>query len=199
VNRQDRVKEIARREALASAWVKSAKELRAEVEAEALAEYEENGNGVTWTMRDLGKVTLPLSTEAPVISDVEALTKWAKIRHPENVETVEQVRAAFQTWLLQNAEIVADGVVMDPETGEVIPGMAVREGGKPKALTITVERPVKELLANYATTSSAYGRWKSASPSGYRTTTRTTTRSTTPPTTNWRSKSRPVPALPQQP
>lgn len=150
MNRADKVKEAARREALGAAWIAKGKELRVEVEADALAEYEREGNGVTWTFRDLGRVTLPLTTEAPVIADIDALLKWVKERHPENVETVEQVRAAFQKWLLENAQITEDGTVIDPETAEVIPGMGVREGGKPKALTITVDRPVKELLANYA-------------------------------------------------
>lgn len=68
MNRTDLTKEIARREALASAWSASAKELRAELELAARREFEENGTGVTWTMRDLGRVTLPLTTEAPVIA-----------------------------------------------------------------------------------------------------------------------------------
>lgn len=149
MNRTDLTKEIARREALASAWSASAKELRTELELAARREFEENGTGVTWTMRDLGRVTLPLSTEAPVIADIDALVKWCKERHPENVETVEQVRAAYQTWLLGNG--VCDGeFVVHPETGEVIPGLAVREGGKPKTLTVTVDREVKALYAKYA-------------------------------------------------
>jgi hypothetical protein len=152
LSRAEKVQEIARREAFAAAYVNAAKELRAEVEADARKEWEENGNGVTWTIRDVGKVCLPLSKEAPVISDIEALLGWTKQRHPEQVQVVEQVRAAYQTFLIQNGVCVGD-VVMDPDgTGEAIPGMAVRAGGQPKALSITVERPVKELLADYATT-----------------------------------------------
>lgn len=149
MNRQDKVKEIARQEAIAAAWKENAARLRAEVEAEAKEEFEANGNGITWNFRDLGKVTMPLSTEAPVVADIDALLKWCKERHPENVETVEQVRAAYQTWLLGNAKCDGD-LVVHPGTGEVIPGMAVRQGGQPKALTITVDRDVKALYANYA-------------------------------------------------
>lgn len=149
MNRAELAKEVARREALAVAWTDSAKELRADLHRRALAEFEQEGTGVSWTIRDLGKVILPLSTEAPVISDLDALLKWVKERHPEHVETIEQVRAAFQTWLLQNVEITETGDVVSPD-GEIVPGMAVREGNKPKSLTITVETPVKRLFATYA-------------------------------------------------
>jgi hypothetical protein len=151
MNRADKAREAARRDALASAWAASAKTLRGELEAEALAEFEEDGTGVSWTVRDLGRVTLPLSQEAPVIADIDALVKWVKERHPEHLETIEQVRAAFQTWLLQNVQITTDGDVIDPGTGEIVPGMAVREGNRPKSLSITVEPATKRLLAQYAT------------------------------------------------
>jgi hypothetical protein len=150
MNRTDRAREIARREALGAAWAASAKTLRQELAAEAVAEFEEHGNGVTWTMRDLGRITLPLTEEAAYITDIGHLLKWAKERHPENVETVEQVRAAFQSWLIGNATVAEGGVAVHPETGEVIPGMGVREGGQPKSLSITIARDAKALLASYA-------------------------------------------------
>jgi hypothetical protein len=150
MNRFERAKEIARREALGAAWAASAKTLRQELADEAVAEFEANGNGVTWTMRDLGRVTLPLSEEAAYVANIDDLLKWVRVRHPEHVETVEQVRPAFQSWLLGNAQIAEGGAVVDPETGEVISGMAVREGGRPKALTITIARDAKALLASYA-------------------------------------------------
>jgi hypothetical protein len=150
LNRTDLIREMARREAMAAAWAKSAKEIRARVEADARAEFEANGNGVTWTMRDLGKVILPLSVEAPTVADADVLLKWVAKRHPEQVETVLQVRPAFQTWLLKNVQIGEGAVVIDPETGEVVPGLGVREGGRPGALTLRVDAPVKQLLANYA-------------------------------------------------
>lgn len=149
-NRFDRAREVARLEALADAYKTVARERRAELDAEARAEWEANGCGVTWRMPDLGRVCLPLTEEAPWIADIDALLKWAKERHPENVETVEQVRAAFQKWLLDNVQITEGGAVVDPETGEVVPGMAVREGGQPKALTVTLDRDVKALFADYA-------------------------------------------------
>jgi hypothetical protein len=161
VNEQDLTKEIARREALAAAWRDSAGQLRQELEQRALAEHQRHGGGFTLNFRDLGKVVLPVTTEAPVIADAEPLVKWVKARYPENVETAEQVRPAFQKWLVENATVVdvghpddnrvaVDRVVVDPQTGEVIPGMKVREGGQPRALTITVNRDAKALYASWA-------------------------------------------------
>jgi hypothetical protein len=147
----DLAKEIARREAMGTAWTDSARPLREALHAKARKVYEDEDSGVTWTLRDLGKVILPLSTEAPQISDIAALLKWCKERHPEHVETVEQVSSAFQSFLLKTCEITAEGVVIDPETAEVVPGMSVREGGKPKSLSITIDREPKALLAHWAT------------------------------------------------
>jgi hypothetical protein len=145
----DLAKEVARREALAAAYAASAKQLREELDRRARTAYAEQGVGVSWKVPDLGRITLPLSEEAPVISDIEALTKWVRERHPEEIQTVEQVRAAFQTWLLQHVEITTDGDVITPD-GEIVPGMAARSGGQPKSLTITVDPGVKRLFATYA-------------------------------------------------
>lgn len=149
MNRFDRAREIARREALAAAWADSAKTLRSELDQEARAEYAANENGVTWTWRDFGQVVLPLSNEAVVVQDIDLLKAWVKEHHPEQIRVVEEVWSTFQTHLLKNGVVTADGV-KDPATGEVIPGLGVRPGGVPKSLTITVEKTAKELYAAYA-------------------------------------------------
>jgi len=150
VNRADKIAEITKREALAAAWKKSATELRDEVQAEALAEFERDGTAPSWTIRDVGRATLPLSNESVVISDIDALLKWVQDRHPENVETVAQIRPAYVTWLIQYAQRHADGVVLDPNTDEVIPGLAIRAGNVPGTLAIVPERGIKGMLAAWA-------------------------------------------------
>ncbi|HWB34931.1 MAG TPA: hypothetical protein VHA75_02800 [Rugosimonospora sp.] len=150
LTRADKIAEITKREALAAAFRKSAASLREELQAEALAEFETNGTAASWTIRDVGRATLPLSQQAVVIADPDALAKWTKDRHPEHLETVEQVRSAYQTYLLQNAQPHPDGVVLDPITDEVIPGLAVRAGNVPGTLTIVPERGVKAVLAGWA-------------------------------------------------
>lgn len=149
MNRFDRAREIARREALAAAWSDSARTLRNELDTEAREEYAANGNGITWTWRDFGQVTLPLSNEAIVVTDIDVLKKWVKEHHPEQIRTVEEVWPAFQTHLIKNGVITAEGV-KDPATGDVVPGLGVRPGGVPRALTVTVDKDAKQLYANYA-------------------------------------------------
>lgn len=146
MNRTDRVREILRLEGLADAAKKRAAEHRAALDAEARTELEQHGTAPSWRLPDIGTVTLPLTKEAPVIADIEALTKWCLERHPDEVETVHQVRASFQAALL--ARVVCDGdVVVDPATGEIVPGVAVRVGGVPQSLSI---RPSRTARAAYA-------------------------------------------------
>ncbi|HWB36856.1 MAG TPA: hypothetical protein VHA75_12600 [Rugosimonospora sp.] len=149
LTRSDKVAEITKREALADAYKRSAAVLREALQAEAIAELDREGTAPSWTIRDLGKAVLPVSVEKPYIADTDALVKWVKERHPEHVETREDVRAAFQTWLLQYAQ-PADDVVVDPESGEIIPGMAVRQGNLPGTLTITPDKAVKAQLREWA-------------------------------------------------
>ncbi|MGW4467500.1 hypothetical protein [Micromonospora sp. NPDC004704] len=146
MTRVERVQEILRLEGLADAATKRAKEVRAALDTEARAELEEQGTAPSWRMRDIGTVALPLSKEAPVISDIDALLAWCKERYPTEVEAREQIRAAFQTALLTRVACAGD-VVVDPETGEVVPGMAVRAGGMPRTLTITASRDAKAVFA----------------------------------------------------
>lgn len=143
MNRTDRVREVLRLEGLAAAAKKRAAEHRAALDAEARAELDQHGTAPSWRMPGIGTVALPVSTEAPVIDDIAALTKWCRERHPSEVETVEQIRPAFQAALL--ARLVCDGdVVVDPDTGEIVPGMAVRRGGMPMSLTIRPSREVRD-------------------------------------------------------
>ncbi|TDC48847.1 hypothetical protein E1258_27630 [Micromonospora sp. KC207] len=146
MNRTERVQEVLRLEGLADAAKKRAAEHRAALDADARAELEREGTAPSWRLPDIGTVALAVSKEAPVVADIEALTKWCLARYPGEVETVHQIRASFQTALL--GRVVCDGdVVVDPGTGEVVPGMAVRLGGMPQSLSI---RPSRDARAVYA-------------------------------------------------
>lgn len=146
MNRVDRVREVMRLEGLAQAAYRRAAGHRTELEREARTELEREGTAPSWRLPNIGTVALPLSKEAPVIADIDALAEWVQQRHPSEIEHRRQVRPAFQAALLQHVTC-ADGVVIDPETGEVIPGLAVRPGGVPKALTIVASRDAKAILA----------------------------------------------------
>jgi hypothetical protein len=148
LNRFDRVREVLRLEGLAAAANRRAREHRTALEEEARAELAREGTAPSWRSPDIGTVALPLTTEAAVVADIDALTKWVTARYPTEVETVPQIRAAFQAALLQRATCDGD-VVVDPGTGEVIPGLAVRQGGQPKTLTITASRDARAVFARH--------------------------------------------------
>ena len=146
MNRIERIQEILRLEGVATAARRQAEQRRAELDAEARAELEAQGTAPTWRIPGLGTVSLPVSKEAAVVADTAAFAAWCAQRHSANVETVTVVRPAFQAALL--ARVVCDGdVVVDPDTGEAIPGLAVRPGGQPRALTIRADRDVTRAAA----------------------------------------------------
>lgn len=121
--------------------------LRDELEAEARADYETTGGALSRKFPNLGRVVLPLTDEAAVVADEDALLAWVKARRADQVETVERVRPAFITWLL-GAVTCTDGMAVLED--EVVPGLAVREGGQPKSLSITPDKAAKDLFAEVA-------------------------------------------------
>lgn len=135
-----------RLEALAAAAKSAAADHRAELNAEAAAELEREGTAPTWRLADLGTVTLPVSKETAYVAAPQAFIEWCMQRYPSEVETVVQLRPAFQAALLQRLHLEGDSAV-DPATGEEVPGLAVRPGGTPKSLSI---RPTPEAGAVFA-------------------------------------------------
>lgn len=73
---------------------------------------------------------------AVAVEDPAAFIAWAKQERPELVKVAESVRAADA----KKALVVADGKVIDPKTGEVVPGAAVTPG----KVTATVRPDVIE-------------------------------------------------------
>lgn len=145
MNRVERLQELFRLEGLITAARERVTDHRAALGAEAAGEYEREGMAPTWRWPDLGTVILPVSKETPVVADPEALVEWCRQRHPSELETLVQIRPAFQAALMHRVSPSGD-VVIDV-TGEVVPGLAVRAGGVPKALTI---RPTSDATALFA-------------------------------------------------
>lgn len=148
VSRLDRVQEVLRLEGLAAAASARAAAVRAGLAEEARAEFVREGTAPSWRMADVGVVALPISKEAVFVADADALVKWCKERHPHQIRTREEIWPGFQTQLLADCVPAGDGAV-DPKTGEVVPGLAVRKGGQPKTLTITAEGGVKRAYVEH--------------------------------------------------
>lgn len=146
MNRTERLQEVLRLEGLAAAANARAKAHRDELSLEARAELDREGSAPTWRLPDLATISLAVSKETPFVADDWQLLQWCKDRHPDQVETVEQVRGTFRSSLLVTGIISGESVV-DNLTGEVVPGLAVRVGGIAQSLTIRPSHAAKALFA----------------------------------------------------
>lgn len=72
----------------------------------------------------LGKVSKVAGRNSPSVVDEVALVKWVKANHP--TEIVETVRDSYRSHLLETAK--RHGMAVDETTGEVVPGIEMREG-----------------------------------------------------------------------
>jgi len=149
MNRAEIVRGVLIWEQVAAAAKERAGEFRERLNADARAEFDEQGTAPTWRLPDIGAVTLPVSVETPYVADMEALQKWAADRYPAEVETVVQLRPEFVAGLTARV-IVDDGQVIDQTLGEVVPGFGVRAGGIPKALSIRPTPAAKSMIREVA-------------------------------------------------
>lgn len=147
MNRKDVVRNVLIWEQVAASATARAAEYRKQLNADAVAELEEQGTVPTWRMPDIATVSLPVSRERPVVVDERELLGWVQRRHPTEVET--RVRRGFLS-VVDTKVVVDDGVVVDRETGELVPGMKLQEGGIPGTLRILAADAVKPLIAAHA-------------------------------------------------
>lgn len=164
MNRQEKVSRLLMLEQAAAALRARAGEIRDELTQDACAELDEQGTVPTWRVQDIGTVILPVSQETVHVRDEAALLEWVKAcpGNPADViETIERVKPSYLADLLALVTVV-DGKVID-DLGTVIPGLAVRPGGVPQALTFRptrdarlVAREVAERLVDRLTDALAY-------------------------------------------
>lgn len=130
--------EVARAVAVCEAL---AKELRAALSADALAEFEEQGTRPTWRM-DGVTVAAAFTRPGVEVVDEEALVRWVASRHPTEITQV--IRPAFRTALL--AEVAERGDPPCSRDGEVIPGLMWRRGGEFSHVTVKPAGDLKRQL-----------------------------------------------------
>lgn len=154
MNRADAVKAIVWLDQVAARAKLEAAAIRAAIEADAKAELAEQGTAPTWRLPDLGTVALSVSHEAVVVADEDAFTKWVAERYPTEVVQVLRVRPAWRAGFLDRAgaypAAVGELVAVDPETGEIVPGLVVRPGGQPVGITIRPSTEAKQVYAAVA-------------------------------------------------
>ncbi|MFC7276267.1 hypothetical protein ACFQS1_19920 [Paractinoplanes rhizophilus] len=130
MNRAEMTRRVLLLEAARDQIDAKARALREDLNADARAEYEEQGSAQTWRF-DIGTWSQGISKEAPVVEDPSVFAAWVKGRWPS--EVMEVVNPAFQRALLARLTPMGESVV-DQRTGELVPGLAVRPGGVPLTL-----------------------------------------------------------------
>jgi len=146
VNRFEMTRQVLLLEAAAAQLKVRAASVRADLNADARAELAEQGTRPTWRT-EMGTWSLPVSEEAATVTDGAQLARWVKQRYP--TEIVETVNPAFQTALLARLQPNGD-VVVDPSTGEVVPGLGVRPGGVPLTLRFRADATAQAVAADAA-------------------------------------------------
>ena len=151
MNRSDLIKAVIWLDQVASQAKSEAAKLRDELAADARAEFDEQGAAPTWRIPDLATVAASVSHESAYVEHEAEFTRWVAERYPHNIAQV--VRPAFAKVLLESAAIHyhgADLIAADPETGEVIPGVAVRPGGVFAGLSIRPTSAAREVFGALA-------------------------------------------------
>jgi hypothetical protein len=149
VNRFELIRRTLMWQQVAAAARAKESALRDQLTADARAEYAEQGTAPTWRLPDIGTVSLPVSKETVYVADEAALLAWVKEHYAGEVETLERVRPAFLGGLLSAVEPAGD-VACVPLTGQVIPGLAVRQGGAPGSLSFRPSTLAKQVAAEGA-------------------------------------------------
>lgn len=151
------VKELTATLAKITAYVGAVKDtetlLRNQLEQRLLALHDETGTKSLTVKDDNGDelvtytVVQPQASDTIKVTDPEAFLDWVLANFPTEVETITQVRPAFQARLL--SRIVANGgVLYDSETGEPIEAAGVEHvhtpAGDPTGITTSWKRATKD-------------------------------------------------------
>jgi hypothetical protein len=74
----------------------------------------------------VAKSTLMTPNPKPVVSDEAAFTGWVEGFRPD--EIIKTVRDSYKRVVLERLAATPDGTAIDPETGEVVPGVRFTTG-----------------------------------------------------------------------
>jgi hypothetical protein len=148
MNRSDIVARTIWLKQLATAALDARKNLIAELNADARAEFEEQGTASTWRIKGMATVPQAQTADAVVVVDEDKFLDWVQARHPTEVETVTHVRPAFRALVLGKLVKVAGDVCHID--GEVVPGVEFKPGGEFIGISVTPTAAAKEAFTAVA-------------------------------------------------
>lgn len=122
---------------------------RAALDEQAREEYERQGSAPTWRFPGVGTVPLSLTTDQVVVDNPVTYLAWMRDRGPHQIETVEQVRPAFDKQFRESVAKYGDPP-RDPATGELVPGLRFVPGGRPKGVSVRPADGAKQRMTAMA-------------------------------------------------
>jgi hypothetical protein len=126
--RIERLQALAWLDALADQAKEHAQRIRVELETEANAEYVASGMAPTWRS-DVATVSARVSNPAVFVANPGQLVEWMIERHPDRVTVTPVPDESFVRALMKRCRPSGD-VVVDPRTGDTVPGLGYRTGGR---------------------------------------------------------------------
>ena len=127
MNRKDLIARFIWFDEISKAAARAKKDIAANLNADARAEFEEQGTASTWRIPGMATVPQSVTNDAVVVKDEARFVEWVARRYPTEVEMV--VREAFREKLLQDLIRVDADDVCHVE-GELVPGVEFRKGGE---------------------------------------------------------------------
>lgn len=120
---------------------------REQLEAQARAEFTRDRVAPTWRIEGIGTVPLSLTGDRVDVVDEAAYRAWVAARHPDNIETITQIRPAFDKAVRTAA---AKRKAACTAEGEAIPGLQFVAGGVPKGIAVRAGDDAKASAAALA-------------------------------------------------
>lgn len=133
MNRAQRAQRIVQLEQLAAYAQQKADDLRVDLATEAHAEYQEHGSVPSWRFPGVAQIGLTVGRRRTVVADESAFTGYVLSEFPDEIEP--KVRQQFRKILLERLIEFPDGL-MDPGTGQFVPGVRIDHGGQPRDLRV---------------------------------------------------------------
>jgi hypothetical protein len=149
VNRTELVQAVIWLDLLAAQAKAEGQKLRAELAADARAEFEEHGTAPTWRIPDVATVAASVSHPSVTVGDHVRFQRWVGRRYPTEIEEILVVRPAWLADFLKRCK-VDDLDAVDPDTGEVVPGLTVVPGGEFGGVSIRATGAAKEVFGALA-------------------------------------------------
>ena len=126
MNRSDTIARVVWLDQVAAAVKEARRALVDDLEADARADYEEQGTADTWRVKGVATVPWSTTNDAVVVDSEPRFVEWVQQRYPTEVEVI--IRPAFRKLLLgELIHVSGDVCHID---GEVVPGVGFKPGGE---------------------------------------------------------------------